>query len=222
MTVAQQVYHPGKNRIYERRFDYGAARARRAAGESLESIAADLGVSRTAVSRATNPRVRERMDTTARKWRTGTCEECGGPAMRIVTGKKQHNRDGRILCLQCRAKTRRERLRFDDKGTLVAVRCATVDCANGERWQPPENFPKGVPFKDVRPGGIHGMCRACNTRTRQRYREAHKVPCETCGAPCLPPSEKGRAGADRAMCRPCFESRAREREVVSAARETGR
>lgn len=188
-----------------RRFDYDAARARHAAGESAKDLAAEFGVTTSAIYRVTQPGRIEREVAYNRRWRTGRCEDCGGPAMRLVGGKRGHNIDGRILCRACRGKDRCERLRFHHgTGRLLEVRCSSLDCANGERWQPPENFPAGVRFKDVRPGGIHNLCRACNTRARQQYREKRKIPCVRCGELCLPANERGARRNPTGLCRRCW------------------
>lgn len=184
-----------------RRFDHDAARARYAAGERICDLAAEFGVTGPAVSRVVTPGAIDRGLESSRRWRTGVCEDCGGPAMRIVGSKR--NLDGRVLCRTCRAKTRRERLRFNNAGELAAVRCSALDCANGERWQPPGNFAAGSRFKDVRPNGIRGRCRACVTRERQLYREKHKIPCVRCGEPCLPANERGGRRNPTGLCRRC-------------------
>lgn len=202
--VSLTVYSPKRNRAYVRRFDHEEAARRHAAGESVKALADEYGVTYAAVHHAVTPGEKARQVEMSRRWRTGVCETCGGPAMRLVSGKKAHNPDGRCLCRSCRFSEMREHVRFGVGGTLVAVCCAMLDCANGERWQPPENFPRGQRYPDLRAGGFHTQCRACNTRARQSYRERHRVPCESCGAPCLPPSEKGARLSVIARCRDCY------------------
>lgn len=163
----------GTGRIYVRKFDHEEAVSRHKAGESIGALAREYGVSYAAVWRVVTPGYKEHDIAKNRAWRRGICQNCRGPAMRLVSAKKIHNPDGRTLCARCRSRERRERLRFDDTGKLIAVRCIRRDCANGERWQPPEHFPRGTRFRDVREGGIHSECRACNTRSKQRYRAAH-------------------------------------------------
>lgn len=166
-----------------RKFDHDNARRRRAAGETVAALAAEYGVTQSAIRLALTPERNPHRRVVQKAWQTTTCEDCGGPALKLAAGKAKHNTDGLTICRGCRSKRRRERVRFDDSGTLVAVRCANLDCANGDRWQPPENFPGGSRFKDVREGGIHNACRACGTRQRRKYREARKIPCSHgCGA----------------------------------------
>lgn len=197
-----------RSRTYERRFDYDEAWRRYQAGERVADLAAEYGVTKHAVWRALSllrdPVKRSAMREANRRWRTGVCEDCGGPAMRLVGGKAAHNHDGRVLCITCRSIERSESLRFDDHGNLTAVRCNTRDCANGEPWQRPENFGRGRRFKAMRDGGFHQQCRACLTRARQDYRERHKVPCTNCGKPTLPASEKGKRGRDTGLCITCW------------------
>jgi hypothetical protein len=166
-------YVAERNRVYVRTFDHEEAIRRREAGESVADLAAEYGVTANAIYLATNPAWRQKQVDYHREWRTGSCEECGGPAMRLVGGKKQHNKDGRTLCFRCRSDAKRERLRFDELGALAAVRCVHEDCANGQRWQSPDNFTRGPRHREVREGGIHSQCRSCQTRAKKRYRETH-------------------------------------------------
>lgn len=208
------------SRVYVRRFDHDEARKKVADGVPIAELAAEYGVTTSAVYQAVTPGEYERRRAYSRKWRTGTCESCGGPAMRLVQGKAEKCPDGRVLCHKCRSGERRKRLRFGDNGRLISVRCNNLDCANGERWQPPGVFSRGTQFPDVREGGIHGSCRACLTRARQRYREARKVPCATCGKPCLPTNE---GGGQTPRCRACFHKQDSERRRASAeATQTNR
>lgn len=197
-----------------RRFDHDEARARHAAGEKVADLARAYGVTANAIYFVVSPEARERALAYSRRWRTGSCADCGGPAMRPTPGSsKQIHADGLTLCNRCRRVRKRERLAFDTNGVLVRVRCTSRDCANGDRWQPPEHFARGSRFRDVRDGGIHNLCRACLTRARQSYRERHKLPCGRCGAPCLPPGEKGNRGLDRLMCANC------DREMAGSSRD---
>lgn len=165
---------PEKNRIYHRRFDHEEALARRAAGESVAELAAEYGVTTTAIYKITpEAKARDLRRHREWRWRDSSCEVCGKPAMRVVQGKAVNNPDGRCLCRRCRADEKRERLRFDELGELGAVRCSNLDCANGQRWQQPENFPRGTRHREVREGGIHSQCRACGTRAKRLYRAAH-------------------------------------------------
>lgn len=159
-----------RNRLYVRSFDYDEARRRYEGGETIAELAHVYGVDPNAVRRAVVAGEADRQVEMHRRWRTGTCETCGGPAMRNVAGKVEQNPDGRVLCLRCRADEKRERLRFDDAGELTAVRCAMVDCANGERWQSPRSFTRGSRHREVRDGGIHSQCRKCQTRAKRRWR----------------------------------------------------
>lgn len=167
-------YVAERNRVYVRSFDHEEAKRRYEAGERVVDLAGEYGVSAAMVYLAINPASKRKRVEYARGWRTAECEVCGGPAMRADVGtKRATSQDGRTLCFRCRAGERRERLRFDDAGTLVAVRCSHLDCVNGERWQPPENFGRGERHREIRDGGIHGSCRSCLTRSKRRYRAAH-------------------------------------------------
>lgn len=163
----------GTGRVYVRRFDHEEAAKRYAAGERVVDLAAEYGVSITAIYRVVTPGAKARDVESARRWRTGTCEECGGPAMRIISSKKEHNPDGRCLCQACRGRASREGVRLDAAGHVAAIQCQLLDCANGERWQPPENFGRGARYRDLREGGFHKNCRSCATALKRLYRATH-------------------------------------------------
>lgn len=199
-----RVWHPTKKRWYTRKFDHDEARARHAAGETIGDLAREYGVDYHAVWQVVTPGAQAAVLANNKRWRTTTCDICGGPAMRNIAGKKEHNPDGRVLCLRCRANEKRERLLFNDAGELVAVRCSNLDCANGERWQPPDRFTRGHRHREVREGGIHTQCRACQTRSRQRWRERRKVPCVNCGKPRL--GDETRRRRDTGLCLACYRA----------------
>lgn len=203
--MSLEVYFAKKNRVYRRKFDHEEALARFQAGESVRALAGEYGVDENAVRRVVIPGEKDAQMARARRWRTGTCERCGGPAMRLVSGKLEHNPDGLQLCSRCRGYLRRERVRFNKHGELVSVRCCMLDCANGRRWQPPENFTRGHEFADIREGGIHTQCRSCQTRARRRYRERRKTPCHRCGEPRL--GDEMRRVQDTGLCLSCYRAR---------------
>jgi len=155
-----------RNRVYQRKFDHDQARGMYATGAiSQRELAEHFGVSVSAVARVVSEEAREYRARYYREVRTLTeCVDCGGPAYR------DPSTPGEARCRRCSNLLKRSRFRYDDLGQLAAVRCNLRNCANGERWQPPENFPRGMHYKDVRPGGIHTSCRACNTRSRRERR----------------------------------------------------
>lgn len=162
---------------HQRKFDHDEAKRRYANGETASGLAREYGVTVTAVwcvvsERGKTVQLRSRAVFYARNH--VPCETCGNQTLGLIAGKKVGNPDGRILCRRCRSDEMRERLRFNEHGTLVSVRCVTSDCANGERWQPPGNFTRGKRHREVREGGIHSQCRACQTRARRERR--HRNP----------------------------------------------
>lgn len=199
-------YSPTRNRVYVRKFDHEEAAARHAGGESIPALAREYGVSDSAVRWVVTPGGKDRNLEGVRRWRDGTCEDCGGPAMRLVGSKAANNRDGRTICHRCRSDRRRERLRFDEYGQLASVRCVRGDCAYGQRWQPPEHFPGGMRHRDVRAKGIANECRSCQARQRRRRRDALRVPCEDCGTPTSPAGSPDR-NQPRALCPSCAPGR---------------
>lgn len=170
--TTHEVYSETKNRSYTRRFDHDEARARHAGGEAVNALAREYGVTFNAVNFVVDPEARARNAKAVYEMNHVPCEECGEPSLRVThAAKRDTNPDGRQLCAKCRGRVRRTRLRFDEAGNLTEVRCSNTDCANGERWQPPSNFPGGGRFRDVRPNGIHSICRACHTRTKRLWRQ---------------------------------------------------
>ncbi len=220
-VVALTVYSPARNRVYVRRFDHEEATARYAAGETVKELAASYGVTPNAVYRAITPGYKEREQATAKRWRTGLCERCGGPAMRLIAGKKEHNPDGRVLCLRCRGRERRKRLRVDPSTNTYKL-----ECGRCKHWKTVAEFGERVRKALANGEAPKYVCTACATTARQTYRNRHRVPCDRCGKPCLPPSEKGSrcVRTDRNMCLSCYretelpEHRQRAVEASAAAR----
>src|ERR1700690_821574 len=92
--------HVGRNgRVYRRSFDYAEAALLREQGLTFAEIGARFGVSGNTIERAVKPPRQARQLENSKRWRTGICEGCGGPAMRLVRGKREHNPDGRVLCI---------------------------------------------------------------------------------------------------------------------------
>jgi hypothetical protein len=196
-----------RNRLYVRRFDHEEAVRRHAAGETIAALADAYGVTYEAVRHAVTPGLKDRNVENDRRWRTGVCERCGGPAMRLVSGKRKHNPDGRVLCRSCRPVLKRKPL-------LVADGIVNVHCGACDTWKPVADFPPRVARAIAANARVKARCRACDTAERRRHRDEHKVPCISCGAPCLPPSEKGMNGADVPRCRDCYAESLRKPSAV--------
>lgn len=161
-----------------RRFDHAEALRRRAAGESRKSVAAAMGVTTMSIYRIESPATEAREKRARDRYYAARRVPCEGGCGALVlgpdvSGRMEHNPDGRMLCRQCRSVEKRERFRFDTEGVLVSVRCHHLDCANGERWQSPDQFTGGTRYRDVRENGIHSVCRSCQTRARREWRHNH-------------------------------------------------
>lgn len=201
VEIDGRFYTRGVNgRLYPRAFDWDLAVSLFERGFSVGRIAAQLGVTQTAVSRVLSPEKRERMNQRARAFTmSGVCEGCGARCVR-QGHPSQRSRDGRVLCQQCRSKTMRKHLRL---GADVILR---LQCPGCSTWKPLDEFAPRV-RRTLEAGqalGAKSYCRACDSAARAAYRERHKVPCERCGEPCLPPNEKGPRGSNRAICHSCF------------------
>lgn len=79
-----------------------------------------------------------------------------------------------------------------------------LQCKGCEQWFPDDAFPGNA--RAVARRGRGTLCTPCGAAARQNYRVRHKVPCEVCERPCLPPSEKGRRRVERALCLDCYRS----------------
>jgi hypothetical protein len=136
-------------RQYQRKFDWEEARKRHQAGESIAKIAADLGVSHTAVHRVVNPKVHDQMREYGRNWqKSGVCGQCGGANTRRYP-----------ICLACANKNR------------ANVKDGTAYCPKCASWKPLDQF---TPTPS-RPGRqVHGECRACGTQRRAAWRDKNR------------------------------------------------
>lgn len=181
--------------MYQRRFDHEQAQARHTAGESYSSIARDLGVSVDAVRRVCDPRVKVSMEAASLAWHRRRRELCRGGCGRLVWVSTR--RDATGFCPGCLQRERCE-----------SARLGELRCARCHEWKPDDEFPRRRETKTRR--GRHGLCRRCQTAARRDYRERHKQPCETCGAPALPPNEKGSRGTNRLRCRRCYRAAVRQ------------
>lgn len=170
-----------------RKFDHDKARARRAAGESVASLAERYGVTETAIRVAVDARARLRYEMYQAQRQRSVCGECGDPCSWNPSQQEAPR------CRACHAKARATTVRFDG---LLCLAC--------REWKWDSEFPwsRAEPHRR----GRHNSCRACQTKLRRDYRNRHKVPCVRCGAPALPPSEKSATSTDFARCRPCYEA----------------
>ncbi len=170
MTYA--VYSPIRNRIYIRKYDHDECRRLYAQGASVSELAERYGVTTTAITICVDPEARARNYARASAFYKTSCEDCGNPCL-IASAPMKRAKSGRSLCAICSAKERRENVQVDGDGTVIAVHCASC-----KEWKPAEAFGKGKRYPDLREGGFHNGCRACNVAMRRAYRNRHKVPCE--------------------------------------------
>ena len=182
-----ETHSTKRNRVYKRKFDHELAQEMYEKGFNVNEIARHLGnvVTPAAIARVCVPAIREQMDAQSTKWlMSGTCVICGKNCAKYT----DH-------CKKCRSREKQTRFIVDDNDEIVAVRCMTC-----KQWKPRDLFHNSA--KQSR--GIYRQCRACSSRTRQEYRERRKVPCIYCGAPALPPEEKGPRGDPEPRCRECY------------------
>jgi hypothetical protein len=153
-----------RGRTYRRKFDHDDARRRFAEGETAQELAARYGVTTNAVRHALDPDRARRWHTTAQaNFRAKlACADCG----KGMTHRTTRAPDGRVLCVACRGKARRTR--FVEVAGEIHARCHSC-----HEVKPLSEYPAGSSFKDVRPNGVHGTCRTCQTEDRRRWRREH-------------------------------------------------
>jgi len=145
------------NRVYVRKFDHDAARARYAAGESVTAMAREFGVHPTAVWRVVSSRIIESIRERAQKRKSaGVCDDCGGP---MHMGSRYN---GSTHCHDCSALARATNVRPD------ALRCATC-----REWKPDEDFPFNRAGRKTH-RGRHDQCRSCQTVARRERRARNR------------------------------------------------
>ena len=190
-----------------RLFDHDEAVRLHEAGLSYAKIGERLGVCESAafqaVKRATDPVWAERSRSYHRAHqRVAKRTQCAGGCGRLVW--KQAGRTN--LCPSCH-------------GKLVAsprVRDGELQCADCGEWKPDGEFHRKARGAAARRGRT-SQCKPCATKARQAYRERRKQPCVVCGAPALPPEEKGARGSGPPRCRPCYYASDDHKEQMRAA-----
>lgn len=176
-----------RNRVYKRKFDHELAIEMHEKGFTYGEIARHLGniVTPTAIARVCDPKIRARMDAQVlRNLMSGSCVDCGAACSKL--GPR---------CKSCASKAKQTRFIINDDDEIVAVRCFTC-----KQWKPRDMFQSAADQSR----GVYRQCRACSTKKRQEYRLRRKVPCLYCGAPALPPEEKGASGSHEPRCRECY------------------
>lgn len=228
--TAHASFSPTANRIYIRKFDHDDCRTRYAAGESIASLMRRYDVAYGSVRRVIDPAFREALDARAKAFYAGVCSGCGAPCLGSRHPSRHQARD---LCKSCAHKADRVCVRLDENGSVLLVRCFAC-----KEWKPPEVFGRGRRYPDLREGGFHNGCRACNSSIRRDYRERNKISCEGgCGRQV---EGKGRANTNEGggggrhaldpgrphLCTQCWhaspEGRAAQAKSVEAARARGR
>ena len=138
-----------RGRQYQRSFDYEEARSRFATGERISVLAEEYGVSVARVRQVVIPSEGARADARSAAYRW-PCIDCGAPT-------RSRNR----RCVPCAFKLLATSAREDE---LLCMNCKT--------WKPDDDFPHNRTEKIGR-RGRHGECRACQTVSRRRRRQAN-------------------------------------------------
>jgi Zn ribbon nucleic-acid-binding protein len=190
-----------RRRIYCRKFNYQEARDRYAAGETIEAIARDFGVTGNTVRRVVSPEYAARLQETSRRYTmSGVCPDCGKPGTVKRRGVSSR-------CAECGYAAQRTSVRVDEQGEVTEIRCGTC-----KTWKPPEDYSPCRRKLVIRSHG-NRICRDCDTAHRKAYRERNKVPCVRCGKPSF--SEKERKRYNRhttptGLCLACYRDSLRK------------
>lgn len=149
-------------RTYPRRFDWDDARIGFANGETPKALANEYGVSETAVRRVVIPGEQEKDNLRKAQWQSsGVCADCGTSCTH--PNHPSQGAFGVPLCEPCSGRRRRTRFVATEWGLMA--RC--FSCGEIKTL---DNYPGGTRYKDVRPKGVHGCCRACQTEIKRRWR----------------------------------------------------
>lgn len=187
-------------RVYERKFAWDEARRLSGEGLSDAQIAAQLGVSATAVYRVVKPGARERINAKSMAWKMGgTCPDCG------KTGVSRQALDKPHRCVECAQKVQ-----------ATSVRDSELLCFVCREWKPDSEFPYNRNVRGRPRRYRHTLCRGCQAGARRRARHRRRVPCVSCGQPRSHPDDrggKGRLHSDTGLCSAC--SRAGRRKVAA-------
>lgn len=177
-----------------RKFDHDEARRLRAEGQTYAALAERFGVTTNAIYIVCNPAGRAAAYAASRRYHEHVCAYCGEKCSWNRFANLHHDVP---RCHRCFALQQGSSAKPD-----------VLHCWACKQWKPDDDFPMtGGPANQIARRGRHRQCRSCNTKARQAYRQRHKVPCACCGAPALPPNEKGPRGADFPRCRACHYAR---------------
>lgn len=150
-----------------RKFDWDEARRLRAQGMTYAAIAAQLGVTSTAVALACDDRARAMAWARSAEYQ----RQHGNPFMydTCACGGRKHTRAKR--CRACWEADHRKQI--DEHGNLWCHHC--------KRYLAPRSFSADFRLMETRKGRRR-VCTECDTKMRREYTEAHKVPCANgCG-----------------------------------------
>lgn len=142
-----------------RRFDWDMAKRMRARGMTYVDIAADLGVSPTAVARVCDTYRHNQLALhNHRQQRSGVCVDCGKQRSHNYTNSRRGIDKGR--CLEC-----------SYIHAATSVRDDALKCVTCKQWLWDTAFPhnRREPIRR----GRHTQCTACNTDAMRKWRAEH-------------------------------------------------
>jgi hypothetical protein len=149
-------------RVYHRKFDHDEARSLLASGWTRAAVARRMGVSEARILQISSPEERAKAQRRSVEFHAAICDDCGGPCSHNWSSK--HGRHDRVVCRKCDGLRRSEdRLleRMNEDGDILCSGC-------GQHLHPAEFLPT------TRTGMPKSTCRACGSRQRREYREAHR------------------------------------------------
>lgn len=184
------------------RYDHAEAVRRWREGVPTGHLAAEYGVSMSAINQAilrADPYTRELLNKRSREYlRRRYKRPCAGGCGRDAWWGPSRSATG--LCSRCAGARK-----------AFTVRPASLLCGECGEWKPDVMFPAKA--SSIARRGRATVCRDCQAPVRQRLRESRKIPCVQCGGP-RSPSDGRRP--DTGLCRGCFARRNRSKEDLGA------
>lgn len=140
-----------RGRTYTRKFDYEEAQRRYAAGEKIQALAVEYGVSNARVNQVVNP-------------------EVGRKAKELSAAYRWH-------CPECGAETRHKNARCNPCAALALTTTALdgkLHCSKCEQWLSPEMFSTNRTEAKYSRENRRRICRKCDTKARADYRQRNR------------------------------------------------
>jgi hypothetical protein len=84
------------------------------------------------------------------------------------------------------------------------ARADTLRCNRCGEWKPDDGFYRATGHSAIVRRGRKAVCKDCENRRRQEYRDRRRVPCRNCGQPRSHPAENRHSIHDTGLCQDCY------------------